>query len=56
MKTRVGTGRDYAMVALIKGATKAGAHLDRRAEAKRRACRGSVRKLLRERIHQVEEA
>lgn len=31
--------RDYAMVRLINGATKAGVQLDRRKEAARRACR-----------------
>lgn len=32
--------RDYALVALINGATKSGAHRDRRHEANRKACRG----------------
>ncbi len=35
--------RDHALVALINGATKAGAHRDRRREASRAACRGRVR-------------
>ncbi len=55
MTSEVGNGRDYALVALIKGATKAGAHMDRRAEARRRACRGSRRKLLRERLQSDRE-
>ncbi len=36
-------GRDYALLALLKGATKAGVHVDRRKEAARRACRNPVR-------------
>lgn len=32
--------RDYVLVALINGATKSGAHADRRKDASRRACRG----------------
>lgn len=36
--------RDWALVRLIGGATKAGVHEDRRKEANRRACRGSVRR------------
>jgi hypothetical protein len=35
--------RDWALVAVINGATKGGAHKDRRKEADRRACRGRVR-------------
>lgn len=31
--------RDYAMVALINGATKSGAHIDRKKQASRKACR-----------------
>ena len=38
--------RDYALVALINGATKAGAHRDRRKDASRKACRGRVLKYL----------
>ncbi len=38
--------RDYLLVALIKGATKAGAHQDRRKEASRWACRGRYRETL----------
>ena len=35
--------RDYALVALIKGATKAGVHIDRRKAASKKACRRPVR-------------
>ncbi len=35
--------RDYALVALINGATKSGAHKDRRKERNRKACRKPVR-------------
>ena len=38
--------RDYALVALINGATKAGAHKNRRKEASRKACRVRVLKYL----------
>lgn len=31
--------RDYALLALIKGATKAGIHLDQRKAASKKACR-----------------
>ncbi len=31
--------RDWALVRLLQGATKAGTHVDRRKEADRRACR-----------------
>jgi hypothetical protein len=34
--------RDHALVALIRGATKAAVHVDRRKEASRRACRRST--------------
>jgi hypothetical protein len=35
--------RDYFMLALIQGATKAGVQKDRRKEADRKACRGRHR-------------
>jgi hypothetical protein len=35
--------RDYALLALLKGATKAAVHVDRRKDAARRACRRPVR-------------
>ena len=35
--------RDWALVAVINGVTKAGVQPDRRKEAARRACRGRVR-------------
>lgn len=33
-------GRDYNMVSIINGATKAGVHKDRKKEQSRKACRG----------------
>lgn len=36
--------RDRAMLALIRGATKGGAHEDRKREANRRECRRPVRR------------
>lgn len=33
--------RDYNMVAIINGVTKAGVHKDRKKEQSRKACRGS---------------
>ena len=41
--TRGYTGRDTLMVALINGATKGGAAVDRRREASRKACRRPYR-------------
>lgn len=41
-KRRVKT-RDWALVRLIQGATKANVQVDRRKEANRKACRGRAR-------------
>jgi hypothetical protein len=35
--------RDYALVKIILGATKAGTHVDRVKERRKRKCRGRVR-------------
>jgi len=35
--------RDWAMVAIINGATKSGAHRDHKKDQNRRACRSRVR-------------
>lgn len=43
MKKKTIKTRDYAMVAIIKGATKAGAHKDRKKEASKKHCRRRVR-------------
>lgn len=37
-------GRDYLLLKLIAGATKAGVHVDRRKKANRNACRKSKRR------------
>jgi hypothetical protein len=39
---RLTRGRDYAMMLIIGGATKAGTHTDRRKEKNRKACRKKV--------------
>lgn len=41
-KKRPYTGRDYNMVAIIKGATKAGIHKDQKKEANKTASRSKV--------------
>lgn len=43
-KEKAYTGRDWALVALIKGATKAGVRPDQRAVARKTACRKPVRR------------
>lgn len=39
---RLTRGRDYAMMLIIAGVTKAGTHTDRRKEKNKRACRKKV--------------
>lgn len=41
-KKRVVKTRDYLVVALIKGATKAGVHTDRKKKANKAECRKTV--------------
>lgn len=47
-------GRDYFLVALIKGATKSGIHKDRKKDHCRRACRSAASR--EESYHGEEEA
>lgn len=38
-KKQVFTGRDWALVRIIQGATKAAVHTDKKKEASKKACR-----------------
>lgn len=42
-KKRPNNGRDYLLVKLICGATKASTHVDKRKKKNKEACRGKVK-------------